>query len=163
MRRILISATMIFFAFCSCGIYTFSPSAMGGLKTIAVRVFENKTTEYGIDDLITHEVNQSFIDDNTLKVVPEGQADIVLIGEVSSYSHDPYTYDETETVQEYICRIGLKIKIQYTDSEKILWENDNLSDYGVYSIADGKTQDDGNEMAIKKLVDEILNRTVKDW
>ena len=53
--------------------------------------------------------------------------------------------------------------MQYSDSEKVLWEDENLSDYGVYSIEDGLTQDDGNELAIKKLVDEIMNRTVKGW
>lgn len=163
MKNILLSIFSVIIIFCSCGVYTFSPSALGGVKTIAIPQFENTTTEYGIDDFITTEVNQSFVDDNTLKIVPEDQADIILIGVVSSYSHEPYTFDETETVKEYVCRISLKIKMQYSDLEKVLWEDENLSDYGVYSIEDGLTQDDGNELAIKKLVDEIMNRTVKGW
>lgn len=163
MKRFLILTAITALCFSSCGIYTFSPSALGGIKTIAIAEFENNTTEYGIDILVTDQVNESFVQNNALKVVPESQADIVLKGIISSYSHDPYTYDQSEAVQEYICRITLKIKIEYTDSEKILWEDENLSDYGVYSIPDSQTQDEGNEIAIKKLADEILNRTVKDW
>jgi len=147
----------------SCGIYTFSPSALGGLKSIAIPVFENKTTEYGLDDLLTQEVTQLFLDDNSLKIVPEAEADVILYGAISSYSHEPYTFDVSESVQEYICELNLNIKIQYTDSDKILWEDENLSDYGVYSIIDGQTQSDGNQEAIEKLAVEILNRTVKDW
>jgi hypothetical protein len=147
----------------SCGIYTFSPSALGGIKTIAISTFANKTNEYGIDDLITSEVNQAFVNDNTLKVVPTDRADVILYGEVSSYAHDPYTYDETETVREYICRITINVKVEYSNSEKILWQDENLSDYGIYSVVDGQTQDDGNITAIGKLVNEIMNRTVKGW
>ncbi|MCP4581323.1 MAG: LptE family protein [candidate division Zixibacteria bacterium] len=147
----------------SCGVYTFSPSALGGANSIAIPVFENKTTEYGLEDLITEGLSQEFLTDNTLKVVPEGRADLIATGAVTSYAHEPYTYDASETVQEYICRISLAVKIQYVNSEKILWEDNNLSDFGVYSVVDGQTRDEGNQAAMDKLIEEILNRTVKGW
>lgn len=147
----------------SCGIYTFSPSALGGIKSIAIPTFDNRTTEYGLEDLMTQGVTQAFVANNTLKVVPEAQADVILNGAVISYSQEPYTYTTSENVQEYKCQIGLDIKVSYPNSDKILWEDANLSDYGIYSITDGETQSDGDDRAVSKLVDEILNRTVKSW
>ena len=147
---------------CNCGIYTFSPSALGGIKTIAIPVFENQTTEYGLEELITQELNQAFVDDNTLKVVPEGQNDAVLQGAVTSYSREAYTYDINEQVEEYIVRVTMKVKLQNTKTNKIIWEEENLSDYGLYSSLE-ETETDGKIEAIGKLVNEILNRTVKGW
>ncbi|MCD6161999.1 MAG: hypothetical protein J7K40_06265 [candidate division Zixibacteria bacterium] len=166
MRSVLASFLTMSMLFFACGVYTFSPSALGGVKTIAIQQFTNNTTEYGINDLVADQVNQAFIDDNTLRVVSDEQADIILIGAVVAYSHEPYTYNEAESVQEYVCRISLKIKIEYADSEKILWEDNKLSDYGIYSVTGStgnQTQDDANQAAIEKLVEEILNRTVKGW
>jgi len=147
----------------ACGVYTFSPSALGGLKNIAIPAFENNTPEYGLEDLITDGLSQEFVSDNTLKVVPENRADLILVGAISAYSHDPYTYDASETVQEYICRIRLDVKVKYANSEKILWEDANLADFGIYSVVDGQTRDDGNQAAIDKLIREIMNRTVGGW
>jgi hypothetical protein len=147
----------------SCGIYTFSPSALGGIKSIAIPTFENRTTEYGLDDLLTQGVSQAFVSNNTLKVVPEAQADVIMKGAIISYSQEPYTYTTAENVQEYRCTIGLDIKVGYANSDKVLWEDSNLSDYGIYSITDGETQTDGDDRAVSKLIDEIINRTVKSW
>jgi hypothetical protein len=147
----------------ACGVYTFSPSALGGLKNIAIPAFENNTTEYGLEDLITDGLSREFVADNTLKVVPVSHADLILTGAITSYTHDPYTYDASETVQQYICRISLDVKVKYANSDKILWEDANLSDFGIYSVIDGQTRDDGNQAAIDKLIREIMNRTVGGW
>jgi hypothetical protein len=163
MRRVLIALVLLMFMAGGCGIYTFSPSALGGLKKIAIPVFSNNTAEYGLEDLITSQLSQAFVNDNTLKVVTEDKADAILYGEITTYAHDPYTYTETETVNEYKCQITLKIRIQFVDSDKILWQDDNLSEYGIYSIIDGQNQDDGDQIAVGKLTDEIINRTVKGW
>lgn len=162
MKNITLFLMTLLLILCACSVYTFSPSALGGIKTIAIPVFENQTTEYGLEELITQELNQTFVEDNTLKVVPEGQADAVLPGTVTSYSREAYTYDVNEQVEEYIVRITLKVKLENAKSGKIIWEEENLSDYGLYSSLE-ETETDGKTEAIKKLVDEILNRTVKGW
>jgi hypothetical protein len=148
--------------FCACGIYTFSPSALGGIKTIAIPIFKNQTTEYGLEELIAQELNQAFVEDNTLKVLPEHQADAIFMGTVTSYSREAYTYDVNEQVEEYIVRINLEVKLENSKSGKIIWEEKNLSDYGLFSSLE-ETETDGKNEAVKKIVDEILNRTVKGW
>ncbi|MFQ5870413.1 MAG: hypothetical protein ACE5JC_10975, partial [Candidatus Zixiibacteriota bacterium] len=56
--------------FCvSCGVYSFSGSALSGVRTVGVPLFENQTTEYDLQEKLTEKVTNSFIADNTLKVV----------------------------------------------------------------------------------------------
>ena len=145
----------------SCGVYTFSPTALGGIKSAAIPVFDNQTTQYGIGELLTSALSQSLVSDNTLKVLPESQADAVIRGTVVSYSRDPYTYTVGETVQQYICRIGVKVKFETVKNNKTIWE-ETLSDFGTYS-SDTETEQVGIDLAINKLVGQIMNKTVKGW
>lgn len=159
----IIIAAVVSLTLVSCWVYTFSPSVAGGANSIAVAKIDNNTAEYGLEDLLIDGLNDEFERDNTLKVVPESQADLIITGSVKNYQHEPYTYDETETVTEYVCRITLEIIIGYADSEKILWEDPGLADFGIYAPGDGETQADGNKRAVDKIINEIMNRTVRGW
>jgi hypothetical protein len=146
----------------SCGVYTFSPSALGGIKSLAIPLFENQTTEAGLREDLTDRLSRAFVDDNTLRVVPEGRADAILRGSVISYSREAYTYTEAEVVSEYIVRIGINVEFVEKKSGEVIWEEKNMSNWGTYdSVTQG--EDDGKEMAIGKLVEDILNKTVKGW
>jgi hypothetical protein len=145
----------------SCGVYTFSPSALGGIKSVAIPLFDNQTLEGGISEKLTDGLAQAFVTDNTLRVVPEGNADSILRGSVVSYSNDPYTYDESETVTEYIVTIDANVQFVERSSGKTIWE-ERFSNWGTYDSAGG-IEDIGQNRAIDKLVEDILNRTVKGW
>jgi hypothetical protein len=146
----------------SCGVYTFTPSALGGVKSVAIPLWEDQTTEPGIREMLTEGVSQAFVDDNTLKVVAEARADAVLRGVIRSYSHDPYTYSAGEVVSEYIVTIGIGIEFKERKSGKIIWEESNMSNWGTY-LSDSQTEQDGQKAAVDKLVEDILNKTVKGW
>jgi hypothetical protein len=153
---------LAFLALLSCGVYTFSPSALGNLKTIAIPLFENQTTEAGLRELLTDRLAQAFVNDNTLKVVPQQQADGILIGTVISYAREPYTYSRAEVVSEYLCRVGVSVQFMNRRTQKVIWEEKNMSNWGTYN-ASTETENDGKSRAIDKLVEDILNKTVKGW
>jgi len=144
----------------SCGVYTFSPSALGGIKSIAIPLFENQTLEGGIAEKLTDALAAGFVADNTLRVVPEGRSDSILRGSVVSYDRNAYTYDETESVSEYIVRMEVNVSFIESKSGKIIWE-DRLSNWGTYATTE--IEEIGQDGAIAKLVEDILNRTVKGW
>jgi len=146
----------------SCGVYTFSPSALGGLKSTAIPLFDNSTSESGLSESLTDKLTRAFIDDNTLKVVPESRADAVLRGTVVSYTREAYTYDQNEVVSEYIVRIGADVGFYEKKSSKAIWEEKGLTNWGTYNSV-SETEDDGKERALNKLVEDILNKTVKGW
>ncbi len=162
MRKTAILAIMFGGFLAACGIYTFSPSALGGMKSLAIPLFENETTDSGIRERLTDQLAQAFVSDNTLKVAREQQADAVLRGTVISYTRDPYSYTSAEVVNEYISRIGLNVQFVNRKSGKVIWEEKGMSNFGIYDAAT-ETEDDGKARAVAKLVEDIVNKTVKGW
>ncbi|HBC47287.1 MAG TPA: hypothetical protein DEO84_10130 [candidate division Zixibacteria bacterium] len=158
----LIALPCIFLTLLSCGIYTVSPSALGNVKTIAIPLFDNQSTESGLREQLSDRLSQAFVTDNTLKVVPEQQADGILRGSVISYSREPYTYSKSEVVSEYKSVIGVKVEFVNRRSQKVIWEEANMSNWGTYDAV-SETENDGKSRAIDKLVEDILNKTVKGW
>jgi hypothetical protein len=144
----------------SCGVYTFSPSALGGVKSIAIPLFENQTLEGGIAEKLTDALAEGFVADNTLRVVPEGRSDSILRGSVVSYDRSAYTYDESEAVSEYIVRISVDVSFIESKGDKVIWE-ERLSNWGTYETTE--IEEIGQDGAIAKLVEDILNITVKGW
>ena len=146
----------------SCGVYTFSPSALGGIKSIAIPLFDNQSLESGISEKLTDGLAQAFVSDNTLRVVPEGRSDSILRGSILSYDREAYTYNEAEQVSEYIVTIVVSAQFVDTGNDKVIWEDAHMSNWGTYESA-GEIEDQGQDRAIAKLVEDILNKTVKGW
>ena len=162
-NRILIcSALLITLFMASCGYYSFSGSGLKGIKSVAVPLFENQTQEYGIRESLAEKVVDAYVQDNTLKVVNEKIADSILSGIITRYLREAHTFDEDENVKEYKARIFVRVTLEDTEKKKIIWEDESLEGWAIYSAAD-ETEDEGKERALQKLAEDIVNRTVKGW
>jgi hypothetical protein len=146
-----------------CGPYGFREGGgKGAYESIAVPLFENHTSEYGIRELLTEGVIDGFIKDGTLPVVNEKRADAVLRGVVTAYRRDPYTYDAGERVKEYRVTISVSARLEDPARRNVIWEDELLEQWGIFS-ADGESEETGRERAVAKLSEDIVNRTVKGW
>jgi hypothetical protein len=129
---------------------------------VAVPLFEDQTQEYGLREPLTQKVVDAYVQDNTLKVVNQKNSDSILYGTITAYLREAHTFDENENVTEYRVRIFVKATLEETQKKKIIWEEDNLEGWAIYSAVD-ETEDDGKEKALEKLAEDIVNRTVKGW
>ena len=145
-----------------CGVYSFSGSGLSGINTIAIPLFDNQTAEYGIRETLTEKIAERFVQDNTLKVVNEKIADSILQGMITKYEREAHTFDEQENIKEYIVRIWVKVSFEEKKNKKVIWKEDSLLGWGIYSAQD-ETEDLGKERAIEKLAEDIVNKTVKGW
>ena len=68
----------------SCGYYSFTGSIPSDIKTVAVPLFDDNTSFPGVREDLTNNVIDAFINDNTLQVVPESKADLVITGTILS-------------------------------------------------------------------------------
>ena len=161
-NQFLLFTIIILIASVSCSVYTFTPSALGGVKSVSILLFEDQTSEPGLRELFTESTSQAFVDDNTLKVVAEARADAILRGAIRSYKREAYTFSSAEVVSEYIVTIGIDIEFTERKSNKVIWEETNLSNWGTYR-SDDQSEDDGRKVAVDKLVEDIINKTVKGW
>lgn len=143
-----------------CGVYSFSGSVGSSIETIAVPIFENETVEFGIAEDLSTGVIDGFVADNTLKVVGRSKADATLEGTITKYERIAYTYDENDQVQEYKVIITLGARLTKKDGG-IIWEETALTAYGIYKAEE--EEETGQDRAIEKIAEDVVNRTVRDW
>ena len=138
------------------------------LKTIAVPVFQNRTTQPALEEEITQAVVTRFIRDSKLRVVAEDQADLVITGAVSEYRNSVFGFNAQEKAQEYQVSITLVATARDRIKNRELWKDDHLTRTANYFVTATpgqlpQTEADARAIAIDKLVDAILNRTVENW
>lgn len=168
MKRILtIVFALSLVAIFHCSYYSFSGSSLPShLRTIAIPMFENRTTEFGVPEDITDALINEFTQDNTLKVVDQRAADSIIEGTIVNIREQAGAYNQQEQVQEI--RIYIRIKAKFEDLKKnnIMWEEE-ITQWGTYSpdspSGENSTRQDAIAEAISKIVTDILNRTISGW
>lgn len=168
-----------------CGFYSFTGSIPPHIKSIAIPLFINETSEFGIAESITDAITEVFIDENVIRVVDEERSHSILRGTIKKVSDSPYTYTPEEEVSEY--RYSLIIRVQWYDvaEDRVLLEKD-FSGWGSYALGqdissdgidnDGDGRIDGEDpdetgdprvlaakVAIEKIAIDIINDIVSTW
>lgn len=153
----------------SCG-YTTSPALLPShLKTIAIPVFENTTTEFALEQEMTDAVVRRFVADNKLKVVDERSANAVVHGRIIGYRNSVFGISTDQAVaQEY--RVAITVEVVFKDQVKNreVWTDPSLVKTANYYVQDvpgqvARTELDGRREAITKIADEIFSRSVESW
>ncbi|HXF49390.1 MAG TPA: LptE family protein [Verrucomicrobiae bacterium] len=145
----------------SCGPYSFNPGGTGA-KTVAVPLFENQTTQFGVREALTDSVSSRFLRDNILKVTPMASAELVLAGTIIRYERTAHTFDANQQVKQYVVNIWADVSVTNQKDKKIVWEEKELLGFGIYD-AGLETEEDGKARAVSKLAEDIVNRTVRGW
>jgi outer membrane lipopolysaccharide assembly protein LptE/RlpB len=152
----------------SCAYTTSSALLPSHLKTVAVPVFENGTTEYTLEQEVTDAVIARFVADNHLKVVDERSANAVIKGRITAYRNSVFGFSQSAQAQEY--RVTLSASVTFKDQVKNreLWSEADLIKTANYYVVDtpgapAKTELDGRKEAIAKLAEEIVARSVEGW
>jgi len=142
--------------------YSFrSPSALQG-KAIAIPPFESKAARYGIRDEITQAVIQAFREDNRLRVTDPAKADLLLLGTLTDYKKEPFTYDRQEQLQNYKVRLFVDFALKDTKTDSTLWKVAGFESWATCAVAPDSEQA-GIRDAVQKLSRDILRRTVEEW
>lgn len=152
----------------SCG-YSFTPSRLPGhIHTIAIPVFENRTVEPALAEEVTDQVTREFVRDNKLKVVPESRADSGLYGEIIRYENRVFGYNARAQTEEYEVAIAVRVEFKDLVKRKSLWKEESILGRTTYFVIEttgqeAKDEISGRAEAIKRLAEDILNRTVRSW
>ena len=107
----LLPAALIF---SSCG-YRMVGQTTGlpeSIKTVAVTVFENESSEPNIEAAITSRVSRRLVDDGRLRVVPKEKADALLTGKVTKYELAALSYDQFNYATSYRMRVSVTVTLK---------------------------------------------------
>lgn len=149
-------------AYWACGPYSFT-SGKSGLKSVAIPIFQDQTSEFGIKEKLTDQIIAEFTRDNTLRITTRRNADSLIEGKIVDVTDQAGAFSSDETVQDI--KVFITVSVTYIDlkKRKTLWQDD-ISQWGTFNPDEGtQSRDAGIDEAVAKMASEILNRTVSGW
>jgi len=117
----------------ACG-YSFRGTLPSDVRTVAVPIFLNRTSEPGVESIITRAVVQAFATNGRLQVVRVADADAVLEGEVTSYSVSAIAFDETLNVQQYRLVVVLNLRMRDVRRKDVLFQQNAVTEQADFRI-----------------------------
>lgn len=155
-----------FHNFTGCCSYSFTGASVPEhLQAISIPVADDRSGsgEPGLRELLTDELVQKFIDDNTLQVAERANADAILELTITSLSDAPNIVAAGETVEQR--KVTVTVSAVYKDlvKRKTIYEK-SFSNYGLYSAGDNiNARRSAIEEAVDRITDDILLDTVSGW
>jgi len=146
-----------------CFSYSFKGALPSHIKTVAIPLFNDYTAYPGVREDLTNKVVDGFISDNTLRVVSESEADIIVTGTISSISQKARIITSGEEVQEFQMFVNVQAKCEDIRMNKVLWEK-TINEFGILPAS--STQDERDaavQEALDKISEDILNSTLANW
>jgi outer membrane lipopolysaccharide assembly protein LptE/RlpB len=120
-----------------CG-YSFRGNLPARIRTVAVPVFVNKTQEPAVENIITSAVVNAFTNGGRLKVVPLGEADAILQGEIVGYQVVALAFDQNATAQQYRLLVTLNVQFRDVKGGEMLWRQDGVQEKADFRAAVGQ-------------------------
>jgi outer membrane lipopolysaccharide assembly protein LptE/RlpB len=129
----LLAVALAVMALAGCG-YSLRGNLPAHIKTVAVPILTNKTTEPAVENSITAAIVDAFANSGKLKVVPLGEADSVLEGEIVGYQLQSVAFDQRLNVREY--RLQVTLNVQFRDARRgeMLWRQEGLQEFADFRV-----------------------------
>ncbi len=144
---------------CSYSVYS---NAYPHLKKIAVRAFDNSTTEFDLGDKVLNGLSERFQNDGRLKLVTQ-QPDCTLEGALLRLDEDIYSFDSGNNVQDYMLRLTCSYTFTDLTTNQVIHENKNLVLTEAYAVSDGSTaKSQTKEEAISELISQLFKDIVQN-
>jgi len=160
---------LILFLFAGCSYYSVSGSLPGHIKTAAVPLFENETTETQLVEDVTEAVVDAIIANGAMKVVGEFQADAVVNGTIIDVIDEADEYSRDEVAAQFKIRIIAHVSFYDRVKDRVIWEEERLEGWARYEASgsavpeDSVSREEGKKKALDMLAKEIIDKTVAGW
>ena len=116
-----------------CG-YTVNGTLPSHIQTVAVPIFQNRTSEPAIEGLITRAVVEAFSTNGRLKVVGSGQADAILDGEITGYSVASIAFDRNANVRQYRLVVAVNLRMRDVRRNTVLFQQNDVREQADFSV-----------------------------
>ncbi len=135
MRRAALLAVLLLAA-CGYHLAGTGTTVPEGARTIRIERFTNHTREAGLDVHLHRAVEDEFRRQGTLRVVTEGDADVVLSGSIRRFTSVPVAFSATDEAVQYQGIMQVSLRLTERESGHVLFENKLLQesqDFGAVS------------------------------
>jgi len=136
MKHLVIVIVLLTLSFLpvSCG-YHFTGEGAGpkpGLRSVAIPVFENNTSEPDLGSIFAAALRKEFITKGQLQVVPVDQAEAIFHGRITSIYTSSVAHREAEQTIQNRLYVTLAIRCVDARDGKVLWQDPQFTYYQVF-------------------------------
>lgn len=128
-----------------CG-YSIRGTLPSHIQTIAIPIFQNATTEPGVETIISRAVVEAFSTSGRLRVVRPEQADAILEGEVVGYDVRSIAFDPRGRVRLYRLLVTMNLRLRDLRHNRLLFDQRGVSEQAdfraVGAVADTIVRED---------------------
>ena len=108
------------------------------IETIGIPMFENRTSAFEVEQLLTQQVRQQFIGRGQYRVVPDTSGvDAVLEGTIQNISIQPASFNSDQQASRYVFTLTARIEFRDLSTDDVLWQNPSLVFREEYEVASG--------------------------
>lgn len=159
-------------AFAACGgtqdmSYRPAPQLLpSNIQKISIRMVENKTQQFGMEDRLTLRIRDEFLRDARYPLVPEADADGIVQPVIQRYILTPIQFDSHLVPTAYKLRVMLDIQFVDRSKNTMLWEERNLEGLLVFPAATlpgGLTEELARQQIWDTLARDIVKRVVSGF
>ncbi len=139
------------------------------IKSIAVRPFENQTSQPGIESKLRLATVDEFIRDGRIRYSDdESKADGVIVGTIKQYRETELTHDQNLVPLEYQMWVVMDLKFLDRVNNQYLWEEPLLEQKLRYFTetapnGGGKTTEQAREELWVRFSNDIVRRTIEGF
>ncbi len=156
MKHLFLSALLVLLV-AGCG---YHPVGQGNFPddvgAIQVSLFENRTYEPLLEDIVTNQVIEEFSRRRPLRVVSgEANADARLEGAVTKFQVNAVSYDPDDRIGQFRATVAIEATLRSLDDGRVLWKGGSSWSQNYPINADKSVQED-NEAAAIRLIAERL-------
>ena len=109
------------------------------IKIIGIPTFNNTTTVFNVETLLTQQVRSEFIGRGKYTVLPEaGNVDAQLIGEIGSITIQPASFTPNQLASRYLITMTARIELRDMRANDVLWEDPAVVFTQEYEATSGK-------------------------
>lgn len=116
-----------------CG-YSLRGTLPGHIKTVAVPVFRNLTSEPAVENFLTRAVVEAFSTNGRLQVVTAEQADSILEGEVTRYNVQSVAFDPNANIKLYRLTVTLNLRFRDLREGTVMFERRGVEERADFRV-----------------------------
>jgi TolB-like protein len=124
------------------------------IRSIAIPVFENRSSEPRIENDFTNDLIFEFTRSKQLAIAEKKDADVILTGIIMQIGTETIAYTAKVASSEQRVYVRLHLQLRRSDNGEILWSDPLFYEKEEFRVASDKVQTEANKRAAIKLIAE---------
>lgn len=152
----------------ACG-YRFAGSGSfpAGIKSVRISILENRTSETGMENIITNDLIYEVTRDKKVALTSMDKADALLSGVIRSMSIETISRTGTHSSLERRVTVTVDLKLTGPDG-RVIWSARGVSANEAYDVMSDKPATEQNRrdaisVLSKRLAEKVYNRITADF